>query len=131
MPPPQVVPRLLRFGLFEVDLSARELRKRGRKIKLQEQPFQVLALLLLRPGELVTREELRQAIWTADTFVEFDQALHTAVKKIRVALSDSANNPRFVETIPRKGYRFITPLAEITPPVVTPALSQRRDRRAH
>ena len=131
MPPPQVLPRLLRFGLFEVDLSARQLRKQGRKIKLQEQPFQVLALLLLRPGQLVTREELRQAIWTADTFVEFDQALNTAVKKIRLALSDSAGNPRFVETIPRKGYRFIAPLAEITPPITTPAPSQRRYRRAY
>src|SRR5690349_7507825 len=111
MPHPQVMPRLLRFGLFEINLSARQLRKQGRNIKLQEQPFQVLALLVRRPGELVTRDELRRALWSADTFVEFDQALNTAVKKIRLALGDSADNPRFVETIPRKGYRFIAPLA--------------------
>src|SRR5205814_10141791 len=87
-----------------------ELRKQGRKIKLQDQPFQVLALMLRRPGEIVTREELQQALWSADTFVEFDQGLNTAVKKIRQAVGDSADNPRFIETIPRKGYRFIAPL---------------------
>ena len=98
---------VVRFGVFELDVSAGELRKQGRKINLQQQPFQVLALLLRRPGELVTREELQQELWPADTFVEFDQGLNTAIKKIRQALDDSADHPRFVETLPRKGYRFI------------------------
>jgi DNA-binding winged helix-turn-helix (wHTH) protein len=100
-------PRAIRFGLFELDLSAGELRKQDREIKLQGQPFQVLVLLLRRPGEVVPREELRNTLWSTDTFVEFDQGLNTAIKKIRLALGDSADNPRFVETIPRKGYRFI------------------------
>jgi Tol biopolymer transport system component/DNA-binding winged helix-turn-helix (wHTH) protein len=102
--------RVVRFGLFELDLAAGELKRQGRKIKLQDQPLQVLELLLRRPGEIVTREELQQALWPADTFVEFDQGLNTAIKKIRLALGDSADNPRFVETIPRKGYRFIAPV---------------------
>jgi len=103
-------PRVIRFGLFELDLSAGELRKENRKIKLQEQPSQVLALLVGRSGELVTREELQQALWPRDTFVEFDQGLNTAINKIRLALGDSADNPRFIETLPRKGYRFIAPV---------------------
>ena len=108
--------RVLRFGLFELDLAAAELRKQGRKIRLQDQPLQVLELLLSRPGEIVSREELQQALWPADTFVEFDQGLNTAIKKIRLALGDSAENPRFVETIPRKGYRFIAPVERIATP---------------
>src|SRR5712692_3451020 len=98
-------PRVIRFGLFELDLSTGKLRKQDREIKLQDQPFQVLVLLLRRPGEIVTREELQQALWPADTFVEFDQGVNTAIKKILLALGDSAENPRFIETIPRKGYR--------------------------
>jgi len=111
--------RTLHFGPFEVDLPAGELRKAGRLIKLQDQPFQVLALLLRHPGEVVTREELQQALWSADTFVEFDQGLNTAIKKIRLALGDSADDPRFIETIPRKGYRFIAPVEGVhaSPPV--------------
>jgi eukaryotic-like serine/threonine-protein kinase len=105
-------PRVIRFGLFEADLSAGELRKQNRNIKLQYQPFQVLALLLSRPGDVVTREELQRALWPADTFVEFDQGLNTAIKKIRLALGDSADNPRFVETVARRGYRFLAPVAE-------------------
>ncbi|HSB17639.1 MAG TPA: winged helix-turn-helix domain-containing protein, partial [Bryobacteraceae bacterium] len=89
--------RVVRFGLFEADLMAGELRKCGRKVELQDQPFHVLALLLRRPGELVTREELRQALWPADTFVEFDESLNKAVQKLRQALGDSADNPRFIE----------------------------------
>jgi DNA-binding winged helix-turn-helix (wHTH) protein len=100
----------LRFGLFEVDLRAGELRKSGVKIKLQEQPFQILALLLERPGEVITREQLRQQLWSADTFVDFDQGLNKAINKIRQALGDSAEDPRFVETLARRGYRFIAPL---------------------
>src|SRR5215467_10553590 len=96
---------IVRFGPFEADLKARELRKQGRKVRLQEQPFRVLALLLQRPGEVVMREELRQALWPADTFVEFDHGLNTAIKKIRQALNDSADSPRFIETLPRQGYR--------------------------
>jgi TolB-like protein/DNA-binding winged helix-turn-helix (wHTH) protein len=96
-----------RFGDFEADLDAGELQKDGVKLHLQDQPFQVLTVLLRRSGQLVRREELRSEVWPEDTFVEFDQALNTAIKKIRVALGDDATAPRYVETIPRKGYRFI------------------------
>ncbi|PYT25798.1 MAG: hypothetical protein DMG57_23795 [Acidobacteria bacterium] len=92
--PSSASPKVLRFGLFEADLSAAELRKRGRKIPLQEQPFKVLALLLRRPGELVTREEFQRALWTADTFVEFDEGLNKAIQKLRQALDDSSGNAR-------------------------------------
>jgi DNA-binding winged helix-turn-helix (wHTH) protein len=109
---------IVRFGPFEADLKARELRKQGRKVRLQEQPFRVLALLLQRPGEVVMREELRQALWPADTFVEFDHGLNTAIKKIRHALSDSADNPRFIETLPRQGYRLLMPVEVSQPPAV-------------
>ena len=102
--------RLLRFGLFEVDLAAGELRKNGARIRLQEQPFQVLAMLLENAGRVVTRDDLRQKIWPADTFVDFDHSLNTAVNKIREALGDSASSPRFIETLARRGYRFIAPL---------------------
>jgi cholera toxin transcriptional activator len=101
---------LLRFGVFEVDLSAGELRKNGARLRLQEQPFQVLAVLLENAGRVVTREDLRQKIWPADTFVDFDHSLNTAVNKIREALGDSASSPRFVETLARRGYRFIAPV---------------------
>src|SRR5215469_10120648 len=101
---------IVRFGVFEADLKTGELRKSGVRVPLPGQPFQVCALLLERPGELVTREELRQRIWPEDTFVDFDQALNAAVSKIRIALGDNADNPRFVETLPRRGYRFIAPL---------------------
>src|SRR5438067_12994438 len=107
------VPRRLRFGIFEADLRTGELRKRGVRIRLQEQPFQVLAVLLARPGELVAREELRSRLWTADTFVDFDHGLNKAVNKIRGALGDSAESPRFVETVARRGYRFIADVAVV------------------
>ena len=97
----------VRFGAFDVDLRSGELRKHGLKIKLQDQPFQVLALLLQRPGEMVSREEMRQKLWPADTFVDFDVGLNNAIKRLRDALGDTAENPRFVETVPRRGYRFI------------------------
>jgi TolB-like protein/DNA-binding winged helix-turn-helix (wHTH) protein/Flp pilus assembly protein TadD len=99
--------RRLRFGVFEADLRTGELRKHGLRIRLQEQPFQVLAMLLVHPGEVVTREELRKALWPANTFVDFDHGLNKAVNKIREALSDSAQSPRFVETVARRGYRFL------------------------
>jgi Tol biopolymer transport system component/DNA-binding winged helix-turn-helix (wHTH) protein len=99
--------RIVRFALFELDLDARELRKSGVKIKLQEQPFQILAMLLKRPGEIVTREELQKRLWPQDTFVDFDLSLNSAVKKLRQALGDDSANPRFIETLYRRGYRFI------------------------
>jgi DNA-binding winged helix-turn-helix (wHTH) protein len=101
--------RLVRFGTFEVDLQSGELRKSGLKLKLTGQPFQVLAVFLERPGEVVTREELHKRLWP-DTFVDVDHNLNTAINKIREVLGDSAENPRFVETLPRRGYRFIAPL---------------------
>src|SRR5580693_9338934 len=103
-------PRSRRFGVFEVDLRAAELRKRGIRIKLQEQPFQILSLLLEHSGEVVTREELRQKLWPAQTFVDFDRSLNKAMTKLRSALSDSAESPRYIETIPRHGYRFLAPI---------------------
>ena len=112
---PSAVSRVLRFGAFEVDLRAGELHKSGIKIKLQEKPFQVLALLLERVGDVVTREELRQRLWPADTFVDFDHSLGTAIAKLRQALGDSAQNPRFVETVSGRGYRFIAPVTAAGP----------------
>jgi TolB-like protein/DNA-binding winged helix-turn-helix (wHTH) protein/thioredoxin-like negative regulator of GroEL len=107
--------RILCFGSFEVDLEARELRRQGLKIGLQDQPFRLLTLLLERAGEVVTREELRDKLWPADTFVDFDHSLNTAVRKLREALGDSAETPRYVETLARRGYRFVAPLAEPGP----------------
>src|SRR5258707_154090 len=107
--------RILRFGSFEVDLASGELRRQGLKIRLQDQPLRLLALLLERAGEVVTREELRDKLWPADTFVDFDHSLNTAVRKLREALGDSAETPRYVETLARRGYRFVAPLAEPGP----------------
>src|SRR5215475_11875420 len=98
---------IVRLGVFELDLRAGDLRKNGLKIKLQDQPFQVLAMLLRHPGEVVTREELQKAVCPADTFVDFDRGLNKAINKIREALGDTAATPRFIETLPRRGYRFI------------------------
>src|SRR5271157_5621324 len=97
----------LRFGSFTVDLASHELHSDGRKINLQEKPFQVLAILLEQPGQLVTREELRHRLWPADTFVDFEHSINTAIKKVREALQDSGEHSRFIETLPRRGYRFI------------------------
>ncbi|MGB2625437.1 MAG: winged helix-turn-helix domain-containing protein, partial [Candidatus Acidiferrum sp.] len=102
--------QIVRIGIFEADLQTRELRKNGHKVPLQGQPFQVFAILLQHSGKLVTREELREQVWPEDTFVDFDHGLNTAITKIRTALGDSAENPRFVETMPRRGYRFIVPV---------------------
>src|SRR5215831_1680071 len=98
---------LFLFGVFELDIESRELRKQGVKIRLQEQPFQILQVLLEQPGKVVTREELKQRIWPSDTFVDFDRGLYNAIKKLREALGDSAESPRFIETLSRRGYRFI------------------------
>jgi cholera toxin transcriptional activator len=102
--------KIVRFGVFELDLAAGELRKNSVKLRLQEQPFQVLALLLERAGDVVTREELQLKLWPADTFVDFDHSLNTAVNKLREALGDSASSPRYIETLARRGYRFIAPV---------------------
>jgi DNA-binding winged helix-turn-helix (wHTH) protein/WD40 repeat protein len=104
------VKKVVRFGLFEVDFPSQELRKSGIKIKIQDQPFQILALLLERPGQFVTREEIQKRLWAGDTFVDFDLGLNSAVKKLRQALGDESENPRFVETLYRRGYRFLVPV---------------------
>jgi len=109
----QAAPRRARFGVFEFDFHTCELRKNGMKIKLTGQPIEVLAMLLERPGELVTREELQNRVWGRDTFVDFEYGLNAAVKRVREALGDDATNPRFLETLPRRGYRFIAPVERV------------------
>ena len=111
------------FDVFQVDLRAGELRREGRRVKLQEQPFRVLFLLLERAGEVVTREELRERLWPADTFVDFDHGLNSAVARLREALRDSAEKPRFIETIAKRGYRFIAPLQTATPAVAVSSMN--------
>ena len=113
VPPANDAAKIVRFGVFEVDLTAGELRKSGSKVRLQEQPFQLLAYLLTRSGEVVTRDELREKLWPADTFVDFDHSLNNAVNKVREALGDSASSPRFVETLARRGYRFLGPVNRV------------------
>jgi len=118
--------RVIRFAKFEVDLRAGELRKNGHRIRLQDQPFQILAMLLEHPGEIVTREEIRQKLWLADTFVDFDHGLNSAVGRLREALNDSASTPRFIETIPRRGYRFIAQLGVESSAAEEPAVASKR-----
>src|ERR671918_1378407 len=101
------VERPLRFGSFELDRHSRELRKGASRVRLQEQPFEILGMMLERPGRVVTSDELRQRLWPDGTFVDFEHSLNAAVKRLRAALGDDADNPRFVETLPRRGYRFI------------------------
>ena len=113
VPSPVSTSRRLAFGTFEADLHSGELRKGGVRLRLQAQPFQLLVMLLERPGELVTREEICQKLWSTDTFVDFDRSLGTAINKIREVLEDSATEPRFVETLPRRGYRFIAPVVPV------------------
>jgi len=103
-------PRHLRFSVFEVDLRTEELRKQGLKVKLHGQPFQVLAMLLERPGELVTREEIREKLWPGNTFIDFEHSVNNSIKRLREALGDDPAAPRFIETLPRHGYRFIAPV---------------------
>jgi cholera toxin transcriptional activator len=112
--------RVFCFGVFEADESKGELRKHGVRIKLHSQPFQVLLMLLERPAEVVAREEMRQRLWGEDTYVDFDHGLNSAVNKIRDALNDSASRPRYIETVPGKGYRFIAPVSGTTPAPVIP-----------
>ncbi len=121
MPSSAASTRIYRFGIFEVDVKASELRKNGLRLKLPEQPFQILAVLLERPGEIITRDELRTRLWPGDTFVDFDHGLNNAVMRLRETLGDSSENPRFVETIPRRGYRFIAPVEETSYPLQGPA----------
>ena len=122
--------RIARFGLFELDVNAATLRKNGVRIKLQDQPLQILSVLLDRPGEIVTREELCRRLWPDGTFVDFDHSLNASVNKLRDALGDTASNPRFIETVPRRGYRFIAPVERPEPPSLVPAAPLPPDRRS-
>jgi Tol biopolymer transport system component/DNA-binding winged helix-turn-helix (wHTH) protein len=125
--------KVIRFGLFEADLVSQELRKSGIKIKIQEQPFQILAMLLERPGEIITREEIQKRLWAGDTFVDFDLGLNSAVKKLRQALGDESDNPRFVETLYRRGYRFLAPIqgATLQPTLVTVPVRTPEEENGH
>jgi DNA-binding winged helix-turn-helix (wHTH) protein len=126
--------RIFRFGVYEADTATGELRKNGARVKLQDQPFRVLLLLLERHGGLLTREEIRQALWTDDTFVDFDHSLNTLINKLRDALGDEASNPRFIETLARRGYRIIAPVEVVggqrvapdSPPVTAEPSPARR-----
>jgi Tol biopolymer transport system component/DNA-binding winged helix-turn-helix (wHTH) protein len=123
--------RRVRSGLFEIDLENGHISRNGREVPVQEQPFRVLEMLIEQPGELVSRESLRARLWPADTYVSFDEGLNTAVRKLRVVFQDSADNPRFIQTIPRKGYRFIAPVTELPPGSATsPAVSPNGNSHA-
>jgi DNA-binding winged helix-turn-helix (wHTH) protein len=111
--------RVICFGMYELDLAARELRRDGARVKLQDRPFDVLVILIERAGEVVSREEFRQRLWPADTFVDFDPSLNTSINKLRQALSDDADNPRFIATAGRRGYRFIAPITVVGAPLET------------
>jgi TolB-like protein/DNA-binding winged helix-turn-helix (wHTH) protein/Flp pilus assembly protein TadD len=115
MEPSMTIPKVIRFAVFEADVRAGELRKQGLRIKLQDKPFQVLTLLLERPGEVVTRDELRERLWPGDTFVDFDHGINIAINKLREALGDSAESPRFIETLARRGYRFVGAAETVSP----------------
>src|ERR1700758_1776084 len=122
-------PSRYRFGIFELDLQSGELRRNGSKLKIQEQSVQVLALLLAHPGEPVTRDELRNKLWPADTFVDFDHSINAAIKRLREVLSDEAENPRFIETLPRRGYRFIAPVSPNNQEIGTDVAERKTGRR--
>src|SRR5215470_14789634 len=124
----------IQFGVFELDLRNAELRKSGVKVKLQEQPLKILQTLLENPGQIVTREELRGRIWPADTFVEFDQGLYNAMARLRDALGDASENPRFIQTVARRGYKFIAPVtvpAGDASPEISPKTVVSRWPRVH
>ncbi len=127
MPTPARSANVVRFDVFEVDLRAQEVYKAGRKVKLQVQPFPVLAMLLEQPGEVVTREEMQKRLWPADTFVDFDHSLNTAIKKLRQALGDDQKKPRFVETLPKRGYRF---LVNVKKPAASSAIAEKQGATA-
>jgi DNA-binding winged helix-turn-helix (wHTH) protein len=120
---------LIRFGVFEANLETGELRKRGVRIKIQEQPLQILAMLLERRGQVVTRDELHKTLWGAHTFVDFERGLNKAINRLREALEDSAENPRFIETFPKRGYRFIAPVCATTSNPEEPVIAVNYDRR--
>jgi len=113
LPSPSLV---YRFGVFQANVAARELRKHGVRIRLPGQPFCILSILLEKPGEIVTRDEMRQRLWASDTFVDFEHSLNTAIKKLRAALGDTPENSRYIETVPRMGYRFIAPWSKSRQP---------------
>src|SRR5258708_36446927 len=119
--------KITRCGVFEIDLKAFELRKHGLRLKLSEQPFQILAILLEKPGEIVTRDELRERLWPGDTFVDFDHGLNNAVMRLREVLGDSSDRPRFIETLPRRGYRFIAPIEAVHSAAATSQPVELRD----
>ena len=135
---PQAPPtcQIKRFGDFELDLRLRELRKNGRKLRLQGQPIEILAMLLERPGDLVTRDEIQKRLWPNDTVVEFEHSIHAAINRLRESLGDTADNPRYVETLPRRGYRLLVPVqgAEAEPASVEaearPAVDEARTQSA-
>ena len=129
MSPPTPPACVLRFDVFELDVRVCELRKSGVRLRLQGQPLQVLATLLKHAGDLVTREELRAQIWKADTFVDFDHSLHNAIARLREVLGDSAESPRYIETLPRRGYRFMGRVDEVKLDDLMPQ-SLRRSRAA-
>ena len=113
------IAKTVRCGAFEIDLTACEIRKHGLRLKVSEQPFQILSILLEKPGNVVTREELRNRLWPSDTFVDFDHGLNNAVMRLREVLGDSSESPRFVETLPRRGYRFIAHVEELSQSAIT------------
>lgn len=131
MPDATQTPAVRRFGTFEINLQSGELRKNGMRLRLSGQPFQVLAILVERPGEVVTREELHSKLWPADTFVDFDHGLNNAVARIREVLDESSDAPRYVETLPRRGYRFIAPLADVRPATIPPPAAESQVSSAH
>ena len=113
--PPAQPDRRYRFGVFEADAATGELRRQGLRIRLKAQPFQLLLMLVERPGELITRDEICRALWPQDTFVDFEHGVNSAINRLREALGDTANNPRFIETLPRRGYRFLAPVQRVGP----------------
>src|SRR5436190_4343008 len=130
------IPRVLRFGVFELDRRSGELRREGLRVRLQEQPLRILEALLDARGQPVTREALRQRLWPDETFVDFDNGLNRAINRLRAALGDEADNPRFIETLERRGYRFIAPVGAVdapAPPATSPAAPETapRTERSH
>src|SRR5260370_41072282 len=122
---PQQAP-IYRFGQYELRPRTRELYKQGTKLKLRPQPFQVLKVLVERGGDVVTRDELRELLWSAETFVDFEHGLNTSIKELRGVLSDSANKPRYIETLPKVGYRFLVAVEADQPQPVTQGIAQTR-----
>ena len=117
-------PKTLRFGMFVLDVEAQQLQRDGRVVKLQPQPFRLLCLLVTRAGSVVTRDEIRSALWSGDTFVDFDQGVNYAVRQIRDALGEDAERPVYIQTIPRRGYKFVAPVSEVADSELPPDQSQ-------